>query len=218
MAKKLLPRVKTRTEKDERELRGLWKAIGLVKDVAEDKEKKITVSLILGIHKIIFREVYPEVAGHFRHTGEDVKKLRCIEPPPGRLVAQKMHEFWRELDRRLALIPLRPKSRSKTSRKKRFEEILNVAVWTQHQIGAVHPFVDGNGRMARLLTNLVLQRYGIKPSDVKYEGEKREEYLSALCQADRFDDYEPLKRLVLKGIQGAYQKERTLRARIKSRR
>lgn len=216
MAKKFLPRVKTRTEKDERELRGLWKAIGLVKEAAENKEK-LTISLILKIHKTIFVDVYPDTAGQFRRDGEDIKKLKCIEPPPGRLVTKKMHEFWGEVDKRLALIPLKPKSGSKNSRKRWFEEIVDVAVWTQHQIGAIHPFTEGNGRMARLLTNLILQRYGIKPSEVRYEGEARRIYLNALCQADRYADYEPLKELVLKGIREAYLKEKKIRARAVSR-
>lgn len=207
-------RVKTHSEREEREAAGFWKAIRLVKHIAESNEK-ITLETISRIHRIFFQDVIPEAAGRFRRDGEDVKKLKCTEPPSGRLVTEKMYVFWREFDTRIAIIPSRAHvPTSEKSRKKWFEKVLDLAVWTQHQVAEIHPFVEGNGRMARLLTNLVLERFGVKPSTVKYEGEMREEYLRALCQADQYGDYEPLKRLVSRGIKEEYEKEKKLRERI----
>ena len=106
MAKKPFRRVKTLSEKDARELAGLWKAIGFVRELSEQRDK-ITLGLILDIHKVFLGEVYPESAGRFRRSGEDVKKLKCVEPPPGRLVEREMYVFWREFDGKISAIPLR---------------------------------------------------------------------------------------------------------------
>ncbi|MDQ2952594.1 MAG: Fic family protein [Chloroflexota bacterium] len=60
------------------------------------------------------------------------------------------------------------------------------------QIGAVHaafervhPFIDGNGRTGRLLTNLVLIRLGYPPGIIYKR--QRTQYLKALLRADRGD-------------------------------
>ncbi|MEO1630224.1 MAG: Fic family protein [Bacteroidota bacterium] len=51
-----------------------------------------------------------------------------------------------------------------------------------HRFVAIHPFPDGNGRMARLLMNLVLMRAGYVPAVVRQQA--REAYYGVLAQAD----------------------------------
>ena len=62
---------------------------------------------------------------------------------------------------------------------------LVVATEFHHRFTAIHPFDDGNGRMARILTNLMLMRHGYPPLVIKRED--REAYLYALAQADEGD-------------------------------
>jgi len=50
----------------------------------------------------------------------------------------------------------------------------------------IHPFLDGNGRAGRLVTNLVLVRLGRPP--IIIEKRDRSRYLAALRKADRGDD------------------------------
>lgn len=204
-------RPRDKSELDDREVAGLWKAIALAKEIGESGER-ITLGTILRIHRTIFESVMPEIAGRFRINGEDIKKLKCIEPPPGRLVQERIYAFWRELDARLSIIPRHPKKMTTTQVKKWRTQVFDVAAWTQHQIAAIHPFCEGNGRMARLMTNLILSRYGLPPSRVKYEEKKdKEHYLDTLCQIDLHDNYEPLKELIIKSVFEAYKKEQKLR-------
>lgn len=38
---------------------------------------------------------------------------------------------------------------------------MKLGVETYHQLGSIHPFHDGNGRVARLSMNYLLRRYGL---------------------------------------------------------
>jgi Fic family protein len=61
-------------------------------------------------------------------------------------------------------------------------EGLLLASKLHYEFVLVHPFDDGNGRMARILMNLILMRYGFPPAIVKTQ--EKEAYFSALRQAD----------------------------------
>lgn len=64
-----------------------------------------------------------------------------------------------------------------------------VASLFHHEFVAIHPFDDGNGRMGRLLMNLILMQYQYPPLVVKQED--RSNYYQVLSQADA-GEYEPL--------------------------
>lgn len=59
------------------------------------------------------------------------------------------------------------------------------AAWVHHQVSFVHPFVDGNGRTARLLQDFVLLKERLYPIGVP--SSQRDEYYQALQRADAGD-------------------------------
>jgi Fic/DOC family len=72
------------------------------------------------------------------------------------------------------------------------------AVARRHAIyERIHPFLDGNGRTGRLLTNLLLVRLGYPPAII-YKRE-RPRYLEALRKADQ-GDYGPLGELLARAV------------------
>jgi Fic family protein len=80
-----------------------------------------------------------------------------------------------------------------------------------HRLVWIHPFVDGNGRTARMFTSMLLYqreydfKYLFELSD--YYNEHRDEYYAALRSADRTGDYTQWITYFLGGF--SYQMVRT---------
>jgi Fic family protein len=81
---------------------------------------------------------------------------------------------------------------------------LLVSSWLHHRFTQIHPFQDGNGRVARVITTMVLLREGLLPLVV--DRSMRTNYISALESADR-GRLEPLA-----GIFAALEKNAILQA------
>jgi len=62
------------------------------------------------------------------------------------------------------------------------EDPIIVAAWFHHRFTQIHPYQDGNGRLARVLTTLVLLRTKLLPLVI--DRDLRMEYITALEQAD----------------------------------
>jgi len=62
---------------------------------------------------------------------------------------------------------------------------------------AIHPYTNGNGRTARLFTNLLAYNYGYQDVVLYHRenGAGRTEYLQAIRQADAYD-LAPLQALI----------------------
>lgn len=57
-----------------------------------------------------------------------------------------------------------------------------ISAWFHHAFTQIHPFQDGNGRLARLLASLILIRHGLFPFTVK--GNEKKRYIDSLESAD----------------------------------
>ena len=55
---------------------------------------------------------------------------------------------------------------------------LTIAVDAHFKLVSIHPFVDGNGRTARLLMNLLLMQAGYPPAIIRKED--RNQYISSI--------------------------------------
>lgn len=61
--------------------------------------------------------------------------------------------------------------------------VIDAAASAHHRLVAVHPFIDGNGRTARLVMNLLLMRKGYPPAVIMKLN--RRQYYTALAKADK---------------------------------
>ena len=72
------------------------------------------------------------------------------------------------------------------SKEREGEHPIIVAATFHYRFVRIHPFDDGNGRMARLLLNMILIKHGYTVAMIRHED--REEYLSQLERADKTED------------------------------
>jgi Fic family protein len=119
---------------------------------------------ILKVHALLMRGIDDQNAGKYR-TGQVRVAGATFMPPP----AEKIQSTISELLQTLSQNPdeLRP---------------IELAAFFHHKFVYIHPFLDGNGRTARLLMNVILMRSGY-PFTVLLKVD-RPKYLRALSEAD----------------------------------
>lgn len=88
------------------------------------------------------------------------------------------------------------------------------AVAAHYHVAAMHPFLDGNGRTARAVEALLLQRIGLRDTTFiamsNYYYDEKNTYLAVLAECrQRSHDITPFLRFALKGV--ALQSHRLLR-------
>lgn len=66
---------------------------------------------------------------------------------------------------------------------------------THFKLVTIHPWVDGNGRMARLVMNLLQYEFGLMPS--KIQKENKAEYIQALIDSRERESLEPIREFLL---------------------
>lgn len=142
-------------------------AINLIYQLA--RNKKVFEEDILELHRLVMSKVDEEIAGKYRERQVYIEGAAHL-PPPAPKVPELMKEVIREMNRKEDGI-----------------EAIKSASRIHHMVAWIHPFVDGNGRMARLLLNLRLMRSGFPP--IVLLKKKRRAYYSALEKADDGDFY-----------------------------
>lgn len=74
-----------------------------------------------------------------------------------------------------------------------------------YQFETIHPFLDGNGRLGRLLISLSLQRDGLLPEPYlylsSYFNARRREYMDHLLAVSQHGEWEAWLRFFLRGVQ-----------------
>ncbi|MEK7517871.1 MAG: Fic family protein [Patescibacteria group bacterium] len=133
--------------------------------------KKITVKLIFRLHKIVMQKISPD-AGRLRNEHSAIFNQAGIAiymtPPPSELP-----KLIREL---ITII----KSRNHPAIK---------AALAHFAFEKIHPFLDGNGRVGRLLSNCVLRNSGYDFRGLvvleEYLSDHREEYYDLLTSVNK---------------------------------
>ena len=173
--------ISDREKLNEEEAKGIIKAEDFMYDLDESVE--INVSVILELHQTAFGHVY-DWAGKWRTN--DFKVGQHI-PPSYQEVPILMYQFFDELSFKLSNISDR-------------ETAISTIAYAHHQMVKIHPFVNGNGRTARLLSNLVAILNGYDNIILYHrEGQARQTYLEAIRAADQYD-YSKLEELLRKQL------------------
>jgi Fic family protein len=134
--------------KDQSEAKNLSEAIDLLEDIAIATSRPITENDIKQIHGFILKDIDNTNAGSYRKTKVVISGSAHTPPEPFDISPQ-MSDF----SKWLAVSSI-PGDRFAS------EEGLLIATVAHTWFVSIHPFIDGNGRTARLLMNLILMRFG----------------------------------------------------------
>ena len=127
-------------------------ALNFVNDLVDKKRTEISLNDILDIHRIILKSIDDEHAGVWRKIAVKIAGSNVVLPDPIK-VPDLMTDFihWLHDVNDAPVI---------------------VAAEAHRRLLAIHPFVDGNGRTARLLMNLLLMQTVYHPAIISMEERK----------------------------------------------
>lgn len=151
----------------------------------------ITIAFLQKVHDIGFGWIIPEIGGKFRTVEVSVSKHK---PPLFYQVPQLMNDFIEDFKVRLKHLPDLEKTKT-------LDEHIDLLTWAHHRFLWIHPFVDYNGRLGRLLINMILLNLNLPPVELKVETRSgREKYIEALSKAD-VGDPTALKRILYSALE-----------------
>lgn len=162
--------VTTRSELNELETKGIADAeIWLLKN----KKDILSETFIKTLHKKMFGNIW-KWAGTFRTTERNIGVAPYEIQPKLRILLDDI-KFWID--------------------NKTFSE-LEIAVRFHHRLVQIHPFPNGNGRISRIMADLIMRNFGLHDLDwgsrnLTEISELRTKYIFALQEADR-GNYKPL--------------------------
>jgi len=149
------------------------------------KEQELTLEVILLLHKMLMANIRDDVAGRFRQQNEWVRVADHIAPDPKEIVAR--------LEKMLA-------GYNAASHENIIKRIALLHLTFEH----IHPFVDGNGRIGRVLNNYLLTREGFVPINIKFIDRKM--YYKAFTEFDKKGRTSVMEEIVGKALTNSYHK------------
>lgn len=151
--------------KDQAEAKNLNEAITFLEELASESDKPITEADLRQIHRLVLKAINDSHAGKYRTVQVEIAGSKYLPPPEQ--VPIEMESFARWL-----------KQTSVAPEVGTVEGLLHAAV-AHTWLVQIHPFIDGNGRVARLLMNLILMRFGYP--------------IAVITKEDRFRYYDSLE-------------------------
>lgn len=183
--------------KDYLDIKGHNHVIDFLVDFIRKKEE-LTEATIREMHRLLLVQTY-EVTAVTPEGGQTKKWVKLgqykeepnqIRTPTGEtkyfVVPSEVPEKMREL-----IVRMRAEQREPHLHPVAFASLFH------HEFVSIHPFDDGNGRMGRLLMNLLLMQSHFPPAVIRIED--RERYFMTLSQGDS-GDLEPLTAFIAEQV------------------
>lgn len=171
------------TEREIFEAKNLARVVTYINRKA--KEQELTLDVILSLHKMLISNIRDDVAGRFRKGNEFVRVGPYIAPSPKEVVPM--------LEKTLA-------EYNSVSHENIIKRIARLHLSFEH----IHPFVDGNGRIGRVINNYLLIREGFVLINIKFIDRKM--YYAAFKEFDKNETTGVMEEIVGKAITNSYHK------------
>ena len=171
------------TEREIFEAKNLGRVVSYINNRA--KEQELTLEVILSLHKMLISNIRDDVAGRFRKDNEYVRVGSHIAPNP------------KEVEDRLLKMLSEYNAAS-------YESIIRRIAKLHLVFEYIHPFVDGNGRIGRVINNYLLIREGFVPINIKFIDRKK--YYEAFNEFDKKNKTDIMEEIAGKAITNSYHK------------
>ena len=186
--------------KDHLEMKGHNEAINILLDFAQEK-RLLNEFTIRELHQLILgREPFQAEA----ETADGQRTSRTITPgrykkEPNHVMTPtgEMFYFARPEETEEKMQKLVEWYRKEHEKNDTHPVLL--AAEFHYRFVRIHPFDDGNGRMARLLMNLILMQHGLPPAVIQSDREQKEQYYRVLQAADA-GDIEPFVEYIAREV------------------
>lgn len=149
------------------------------------KEQELNLDGILSLHKMLIANIRDDVAGRFREGNEFVRVGNHIAPPP-KDVVERLEQMLIEYNA--------------TSHENIIKRIARLHLSFEY----THPFVDGNGRIGRVINNYLFIREGFVPINIKFIDRKK--YYDAFKEFDEKGVTTIMEEIVGKALTNSYHK------------
>jgi Fic family protein len=144
----------------------------------------LSISLLSEMHRTVFGGVRSYGAGTFRDSTVKISGMRH-DPPPVSDMQELLHQRFASINDAMSKIEaVTPET---------FDRVLGLSAEAHYVVAGVHPFEDGNGRMARALGDYVLLCFGMYYDVIMTD--YRDSYLDSLDDCT-FTDCSPLHRFL----------------------
>lgn len=144
--------------------------------LARQQNLTITEDVIQNLHRLFYQKVNADQAGSYRTIQVYISGTQYLPPAPDDVPRLMKHLTDQIHFSQTTLHPV------------------ELAAMAHKRFVDIHPFIDGNGRTARLLMNLILVHngYGI----VSIPPVLRNDYINALSASRKLNDMEPFSKLI----------------------
>lgn len=149
------------------------------------KEQELNSDVILSLHKMLMANIRDEIAGKFRREGEYVRVGSHVAPAP-----QEIHH---SLEKMFA-------EYNAASHENIIKRIARLHLAFEY----LHPFMDGNGRIGRVVNNYLLVREGFVPINIKFVD--RLKYYNGFREFDLKGKAGIMEEIVGKALANSYHK------------
>ncbi|PKH68423.1 DNA-binding protein [Flavobacterium sp. ALD4] len=126
------------------------------------KNSVLDEKTLISLHTIILRGIVPKEAGHYRTVAITIKD-KSFNPCEPVTISKEIETLfnWYELN-------------------KNSVHPIILAATIKERLLTIHPFINGNGKVSRLIMNLVLLQHGYLIANIKAEDDKRNLYYKTL--------------------------------------
>lgn len=149
------------------------------------KEQELSLDLILSLHKMLIANIRDDIAGRFRNDKEWVRVGTHIAPDPKEVLG-RLEKMFAEYN--------------SSSHENIIQRIAKLHLTFEY----IHPFVDGNGRIGRVINNYLLIREGFVPVNIKFID--RGMYYQAFKEFEEKGSTKIMEEIVGKALTNSYHK------------